>query len=157
MNAYWFQYKQYFNINHCSVSPSTASIIISTSFKIFFLFFIFICLLVGFRGEKKKEKFFWKAGQVKTKSWTDWLLKRLPLNLPHDYYTFTLFSIPDGRGLVSRPERVSHHLHSADTFASCRECYLTCECLLMSIFIVLKKGEGKPSRCSSLFSEVVLQ
>lgn len=50
MNAYWFQYKQYFNINHCSVSPSTASILISTSFKIFFLFFIFICLLVGFGG-----------------------------------------------------------------------------------------------------------
>jgi len=83
-------------------------------------------------------------------------LKALPLNLPHDYYTFTLVSIPDERGLVSIPERVSHHLHSADTFASGRECYLTCECLLISIFIVLKKGEGEPSGCSSLFSEVVV-
>jgi len=30
------------------------------------------------------------------------------------------------------------------------------ECLLISIFIVLKKGEGEPSGCSSLFSEVVV-
>lgn len=127
------------NIYHCSVSPSIASTLISTSFKILFLFIyflIFICLLVGFRKKKKAKKFFCKTGKLKMKSWTDWFLKRFPLNLPHDYYTFTLVSIPDERGLVSIPERVSHHLHSADTFASGSQCYLACECLLISIFIV---------------------
>ena len=152
-------------------------------------------MLVDFGGGAEK-KLFWKAGKLKMKSWTDWLLKRLPLNLLHDYCTFTLVSITenwtfgDDWGLQNEEEilphhflnsrsywwvanffalyfvqihaskhveyiansqykqteaiylellyseRVSYYLHLADIFESGREYYLTCECLLISIFVV---------------------